>query len=72
MNASPILVRAIRGPVILITIGALFAIDHAGTYPFSRTWPALIIVIGLLKLIEWALMKQVQPPAGPLTPGGAR
>ncbi len=50
INAA--LMRAIRGPIILITIGVLFAIDHAGGLTFDRTWPALIIVIGLLKLLE--------------------
>jgi len=48
------LARAIRGPIILITLGILFAIDHFGSFSFSRTWPVLIIVIGLMKLIERA------------------
>lgn len=43
---------AIRGPVMLITIGALGAIDHFGPYSFGQTWPAIIIVFGLLKLAE--------------------
>ena len=38
----------------LITIGTLFAIDHFGSYPFEQTWPILIIIIGLLKLMERA------------------
>jgi uncharacterized membrane protein len=45
-------VRAIRDPILLIVIGALFAIQQAGFLPVSRTWPLLIIVIGFLKLIE--------------------
>lgn len=52
VNAN--LARAIRGPIILITLGILFAIDHFGSISFSRTWPVLIIVIGLLKLFERA------------------
>jgi hypothetical protein len=48
------LVRAIRGPIMLITIGTLFAIDHFGPYSFSNTWPAVLIIIGLLKLLERA------------------
>ncbi|MGH9592056.1 MAG: hypothetical protein ACRD5L_03120 [Bryobacteraceae bacterium] len=43
---------AIRGPIMLITIGALGAIDHFGPYSFTQTWPAIIIVFGLLKLAE--------------------
>jgi hypothetical protein len=46
------LMRAIRGPILLITIGTLFALDHIGPYPFRTTWPALLIIIGLLKLLE--------------------
>lgn len=48
------LMRAIRGPILLITVGSLFAIDHVGGYAFSTTWPALLIVVGLLKLMERA------------------
>lgn len=43
---------AIRGPVLLITLGTLLAIDQLGAYSFGRTWPALLIVFGLLKLAE--------------------
>ncbi len=55
MNADRSLACAIRGPIILITIGTLFAIDHFGSYTFDRTWPIIIIVIGLMKLLERAL-----------------
>lgn len=44
---------AIRGPLMLITIGTLLAVDHAGGMRFSRTWPVLIIVFGVLKLAEY-------------------
>jgi hypothetical protein len=46
------LARAVRGPVILITLGILFAIDHFGSLRFERSWPVLIIVIGIMKLLE--------------------
>lgn len=57
---SAYLMQAIRGPVMLITLGTLLAIDHFGPYSFWRTWPALIIVFGLMKLLE----RVVVPPAG--------
>lgn len=44
------LVRAVRGPVILITVGVLFALDKFSAFRFSQTWPVLLIVIGLLGL----------------------
>jgi hypothetical protein len=48
---SAYLVRAITGPIILITIGVLFAFDRFTEFRFSQTWPVLLIVVGLLKLI---------------------
>ncbi|HEY4361649.1 MAG TPA: hypothetical protein VGN17_11795 [Bryobacteraceae bacterium] len=48
------LVRAMCGPLLLTTLGALLAIDYAGQVSFSRTWPALLIVFGLCKLAERA------------------
>ena len=45
-------VQAIRGPIMLIALGTLVAIDYAGVYGFWRTWPILIILFGLLKLLE--------------------
>jgi len=53
MPTSVALVSAIRGPVILITLGTLIAIEHAGGMRFSRTWPILIIIFGVLKLAEY-------------------
>lgn len=50
-DQSAYLVRAITGPVILITLGVLFAFDKFMDVRFSQTWPALLIVIGLLRLL---------------------
>jgi Domain of unknown function (DUF5668) len=49
-DQSASLVRAITGPVILITIGVLFAFDRFTDFRFSQTWPVLLIVVGFLKL----------------------
>ncbi len=59
------LVQAIRGPIMLITLGALVAIDYAGVFGFWRTWPILIIVFGILKLLERAGAKPPDPYSGP-------
>jgi LiaF transmembrane domain len=45
---------AIRGPILMITLGVLLVIDQMGTYSFGRTWPVLLIVFGLFKLAERA------------------
>ncbi|MBV9294108.1 MAG: hypothetical protein JO145_00945 [Acidobacteriaceae bacterium] len=71
MNSRAVLIaQAIRGPVVLIIVGVLFAIHQAGVLPFSRTWPLIIITFGILKLIERMAMPQQQPPLPP--PGGVR
>ena len=52
MNSTRALIRAIRGPIVLITLGTLFAVDFFGSFSFSRTWPVLLIVFGALCLLE--------------------
>lgn len=53
------LFRAIRGPVTLIVVGSLFLADHLGYYEFHRTWPVILIVLGLLSLIA-----RISPASG--------
>ena len=43
------------GPVVLITIGVLFLLDqlgHSRWMDFGSTWPALLIVIGLIMFLQ--------------------
>lgn len=55
--------QAIRGPIVLIVVGVLCAVHQAGVLPFSRTWPLLIIVLGVMKLIErWNAPRPPFPP----------
>lgn len=58
--------RCLMGPAILVTLGVLFLIDHMVS--FGRTWPALLIVIGLIKVYQGNASnlghKEIQPPAG--------
>ena len=70
MNDASAIVQAVRGPLMLITLGALVAIDYAGIYGFWRTWPILIIMFGLLKLLERAVAKPAPPYPGGRPPGG--
>jgi hypothetical protein len=71
MNDASAFIQAIRGPLMLITLGALVAIDYAGIYGFWRTWPILIIVFGVLKLLERGTAKPAPPPfPGNPPPGG--
>ena len=53
MNSNnPSLMQAIRGPIMLITVGVLFALNQMTDFTFWRTWPVLLIVLGLLSLAE--------------------
>jgi hypothetical protein len=45
--------RATRGPVMLVTLGTLFLIDHSGGVSFTRTWPVLLIVMGVMWLGDY-------------------
>lgn len=66
MNGSgALLMTAIRGPVLLITLGVLFVVDTFGSWGFSRTWPVLIIVFGVLKLLERASKPRETSPSFP-------
>lgn len=56
MNSASLL-QAVRGPVMLTALGILFAIDHFGQFSFSRTWPLLVILFGVLKLLERAVAR---------------
>ena len=70
-NRVALFVQAARGPILLITLGGLFAMQQAGIVSFARTWPLLLIVIGITKLIERAVTPQgYVPPPPPL--GGPR
>ena len=63
------LMSALRGPIMLITVGTLFAVDHFGPYGIARTWPVILIVLGLLKLAERASTSS--PAAGEPSRGNA-
>ncbi|MGA3041533.1 MAG: DUF5668 domain-containing protein [Bryobacteraceae bacterium] len=67
MNANDAnLVRAVRWPITLITLGSLFALNNFTDYGFHQTWPVLLIVFGLLSLLG---RTTVRPPVGPPPPG---
>lgn len=70
MNASErSIVRAIRGPITLITIGVLFAFNNFTPYRFDQTWPVILIVFGLLSLLGRGVERAQGPPPGYPQPG---
>jgi hypothetical protein len=65
------LIRAIRGPLLLIALGVLLLMQRFTDFGFERSWPILIILFGVLKLAERAALHAVStegpgqpPPAG--------
>jgi hypothetical protein len=66
-------IRAIRGPITLITLGVLFALQNFTRFGFDQTWPVLLIVFGLLSLMQRgaAPTRGTQmPPTPPPPPRG--
>jgi hypothetical protein len=45
-------IRALMGPVMLITIGVLFLIGQYTMYSFGQLWPVILIAIGAVKVAE--------------------
>src|ERR1051325_11646329 len=54
--------RAVKGPIILITLGILFALQSFNICGFDQTWPVLLIVVGLLSLMGRAAAPPPPPP----------
>jgi Domain of unknown function (DUF5668) len=69
MNAAdrPLIV-ALRGPVTLITVGVLFALNNFTPWGFQQTWPVLLIVFGLLSLMRRAATPPRPYPNAPMPP----
>jgi hypothetical protein len=71
VNRNYMLIRAIRGPILLIALGVLLLLQRFSDFGFHRSWPILVILFGVLKLAERAVLHagptdgsgQV-PPAG--------
>ena len=59
--------RGIRGPVMVITVGVLFALNNFTPYRFEETWPVLIIVAGLVSLLGRAVAPLPTAPPPPYT-----
>jgi LiaI-LiaF-like transmembrane region len=45
-------VRGLMGPVVLITIGALFLAGQYSRYGFFDLWPIILIVIGAILVAQ--------------------
>ncbi len=59
--------RKLMGPAMLVTIGVLFLLDTTSRVGFGRTWPAILLVIGVVKLLQSNASSDGH--IGPLPPG---
>lgn len=57
----------LMGPAMLVTLGVLFLLDSTSRISFGRTWPAILLVIGVVKLIQ--SNASYTGHVGPLPPG---
>lgn len=81
-NTLAKLIRASRGPVLLMTLGILLAIHQFSGIRFDQTFPILIIVFGTMWLLERMAprsaatatvnMAPLMPQMAPLPPVEAR
>ncbi len=44
--------RRVIGPAVILTIGTLFLLQSLDVVSFDRTWPAILLVIGIVKLLQ--------------------
>ncbi len=65
MNSLSSLFRALRGPVMLTALGILFVLEMNTSYGFRHTWPILVILFGLMKLLEATASKASSNPPPP-------
>ncbi len=59
----------LMGPAILVTIGVLFLLDNVSNIDFGKTWPAILLVIGVVKLVQ--SNASYSGHVGPLPLGGS-
>lgn len=61
--------RKVMGPAILVTLGVLFLLASAGHISFEKTWPALLLVIGVVKLMQSNSSSAGHIGGPPIAPG---
>jgi hypothetical protein len=64
MSNTAALFCALRGPLVLITLGALLTTHKFGGMSFWTSWPILVIVLGVLKLAEMLALRSSTPQGG--------
>jgi hypothetical protein len=56
--------QSLGGPIVLIALGVLLLLDQlVPGWGVSKTWPMILIVIGVVKLVH--ISQPPRPPEGP-------
>ena len=66
------LIGALRGPVLLATLGGLLTAHRFSDVTFGKTWPVLLIVFGLMKLFQRMASSNAGEAQPPGMAGGAQ
>lgn len=64
--------RRMRGPIFLLVFGVTAILDVYTPIDYGRSWPLYLIVWGIMKLAENAILAQNQPPPPGQWPGEER
>jgi len=63
-----IMIRRLRGPAVLLLIGVMALLAQADILGWGKSWPLILILIGLLLLAERAALAAGGYPPPPGTP----
>jgi hypothetical protein len=58
--------RCIMGPVMVLTTGLIFLLDSMNIASVDRTWPAWLLAVGIVKLLQSSASSEGH--VGPLPP----
>jgi hypothetical protein len=61
--------RRMRGPIFLLVFGVTAILDVYTSIDYARSWPLYLIVWGIMKLAENAILAQNPPPPPGQWPG---
>jgi hypothetical protein len=60
--------RSLAGPAVLVTIGVLSLLENLNGPGWDRTWPVILLVLGVIKLMERSGHLGGMPPQAPSIP----
>jgi hypothetical protein len=62
--------RGMTGPAMLMTVGVLWLLDDMGRLDWGHSWPVILIVLGVLKIVQGNTSKNGHVDSFPNQPGG--